>query len=493
MALGQANYQVNSQRDKEGQSFDVKFNWALSDNDQLSYRLSYQRPEVVQLPAEGYGDWGGPLGSGFMATGVTNMYSTAVNWTRTLSNTFIMESRGGLSYYRNEALHTAYGQDLAQSVGINGVNLDEWSSGPTTININNGFTNPALGYSASLPWDRWERTWQFAVDADQAVGQPHGEVRRRLAAQLRHAAADAGQPGPARRVHFQRRQTASPTDTAANAGIANAFASFLLDRPSGIGRDLKVIDEPGTKHWATFLFVHDKWQVSKRITADLGLRWEYYDPMSSLAGKGGLSNYDPATNTLQVSRLRQHREQPRPTEGPEQLGAAPGPHLPPRREDGDPRRLRRQHDAVPGQFLRVQLPGEAEQRLLRAEHVLRRPVPWLPASRRPSWPASRRTASSPRTPRRSSAQSYFYVPADLEQGTLHSWNVAFQRELFWGLTGEVAYVGNRSNDILYRFNINAGMTPGLDRAGQPLFKLYGKTAEVGTWRGRARAATTDCR
>ena len=35
-------------------------------------------------------------------------------------------------------------------------------------------------------------------DADQAVGQPHGEVRRRLAAQLGHAAADPGEPGAAR-------------------------------------------------------------------------------------------------------------------------------------------------------------------------------------------------------------------------------------------------------------------------------------------------------
>ena len=29
-------------------------------------------------------------------------------------------------------------------------------------------------------------------------------------------------------------------------------------------------------------------------------------------------------------------------------------------------------------------------------------------------------------------QSYSYVPADLQQGTLHSWNVAFQRELVLG-------------------------------------------------------------
>ena len=58
----------------------------------------------------------------------------------------------------------------------------------------------------------------------------------------------------------------------------------------------------------------------------------------------------------------------------------------------------------------------------------------------------------------------------------------------WGLTGEIAYVGNRSDDALYRFNINAGMTPGLDRAGQPLFALYGKTAEVRNlaWKGKTR-------
>ena len=37
------------------------------------------------------------------------------------------------------------------------------------------------------------------------------------------------------------------------------------------------------------------------MTVDLGLRWEYYDPIIGLAGKGSLSNYDPATNSLLVS------------------------------------------------------------------------------------------------------------------------------------------------------------------------------------------------
>jgi hypothetical protein len=52
----------------------------------------------------------------------------------------------------------------------------------------------------------------------------------------------------------------------------------------------------------------------------------------------------------------------------------------------------------------------------------------------------------------------------------------------------VAFVGAFSNDVLNRFEYNAGMTPGLDRAGQPLYVLYGKTASVEmlAWKGKTR-------
>jgi len=32
------------------------------------------------------------------------------------------------------------------------------------------------------------------------------------------------------------------------------------------------------RNWALFSFVHDKWQASSKMTIDLGLRYEYYDP-----------------------------------------------------------------------------------------------------------------------------------------------------------------------------------------------------------------------
>lgn len=48
------------------------------------------------------------------------------------------------------------------------------------------------------------------------------------------------------------------------------------------GGDLTVID-PGTRHWAVFSSIHDKWQVTPKMTIDLGLRHEYYTPLVGLA------------------------------------------------------------------------------------------------------------------------------------------------------------------------------------------------------------------
>ena len=78
-------------------------------------------------------------------------------------------------------------------------------------------------------------------------------------------------------------------------------------------------------------------------------------------------------------------------------------------------------------------------------------------------------------------QGFFFVPPNLREARLHSYNVAFQRELWWGLTGEVAYVGNVAHGVIADFNLNAGMTPGQDNAGRPYFQKFGKVASVQTW------------
>ena len=92
------------------------------------------------------------------------------------------------------------------------------------------------------------------------------------------------------------------TRVTALAKPANSFASFLLDVPGTIQRDVKVIDQPGTEHWRVFAFAQDKWQVNQKLTVDLGLRWEYYTPFRGIEDQGGLSNYDPFSEAFVLSR-----------------------------------------------------------------------------------------------------------------------------------------------------------------------------------------------
>jgi len=40
------------------------------------------------------------------------------------------------------------------------------------------------------------------------------------------------------------------------------------------------------------------------------------------------------------------------------------------------------------------------------------------------------------------------ISPDLREGTLHSWNVAFQRQLPFSLTADIAYVGNRGVNLV---------------------------------------------
>jgi hypothetical protein len=76
------------------------------------------------------------------------------------------------------------------------------------------------------------------------------------------------------------------------------------------------------------------------------------------------------------------------------------------------------------------------------------------------------------------AQGLTVVPSDRHDGRLHSWNVAYQMTLPGAFTGEVAYVGNRGEDILATVDLNAGYVLGADRAGQPLFAKFGRTAST---------------
>lgn len=488
-APGQPNYQVDYARVKTTDSFDTKFNVQISQRDQISARLSFLRPKLVD-PAE-FGVFGGskqgsPSGNGFSGTGTDTTYSTGVNYTRSWSNTLVMEARGGMNYFRNQALSGGAGLKTAAEVGIRGANIDEWTNGMTSIDIGNNMSSPLVGFAGSLPWDRSERTVQFATVFTKVAGNhtiKFGEDFRHTRDFLLQTQ-DNG--GPRGQFQFRANQTAIPSDAAATAGFANGFASFLLDVPSLVQRDLKVTD-PGVRFWAAFTFFQDKWAVTPKLTIDLGLRHEFYTPFIGLVDQGGLANYDPTTNTLQVAGYGNVSG----SVGVEKYFKNFGPRA------GASYRLN-ERTVLRGGYGVSTLPFPDNAYVynypVKQNNVFTAPNNFAPAgSMRTGFPdpvftqipANGIVDASPAVLRNA---SYFHVQPDMHEGSLHSFNVAFQRELPGRFTLDVAYVGNRGHDVQTQFNENAATVVGQPgNNGRPLFLPFGKSADVTTWIGTKTA------
>jgi len=468
--LGQNNYQKSQVREKTTDGFDTKFNYSVNASNQISYRFSFQRPEVFDPGL--YGIYGGPANTGFGGTGTNKTISTAANWTRIFSPRLIMDVRGGVSYYHNVADSEGAGLTTSTELGIPGANIDAWTSGLSSITINNGYANPVVGFAGSLPWDRSEKTWNVAA----TVTKLQGNHTIKLGGEWRHnrdfllQTQDAG--GSRGEFIFGSAGAGLLGDNPSVGNLANSMAAFLLDWPNQVRRDLRVLD-PGTKHQATFAFVHDKWQLRPNITLDLGLRWEFYTPFVGLEDQGGLSNYDVATNTLRVAGYGST---------PDNLGVKKDfSHFNPR--TGISWRINEQTVARAGYGAStIPFPDNRfafnypvkQTNVLNSTNQFQRAGTMAAGFPTPSLVQVPTDGVIPAIGSLLNS-TYDVIPSDLHEATLHSWNVALQRQLPWNLTADVAYVGNRGVDLVMDVDRNAGMVLGANNAGRPQFATFGRT------------------
>ncbi len=170
-------------------------------------------------------------------------------WTRVFSAKTVLDVRGGLNYYHNVTATT--GQRADDEHGRRHSRA-RTSTSSRAASRRSASAATRIRCSASRPASRGigpRRPGTSTATLTKLMNNAHGQARRRVAAQPRHAAADAGRRRPARPLRVQRRRApASRAKRRRLSGVANSFASFLLDWPNTVQRDLKVIDQPGTKH-----------------------------------------------------------------------------------------------------------------------------------------------------------------------------------------------------------------------------------------------------
>lgn len=478
------NYAASTTRSKDQDSFDIKLDHQQTEKDRLSFRYSFQRP-VVTDPGR-FGIYGGG-GKGFAAVGTNRTQSTALNYTRTLSPTFLMEARVGVGRYSNKAQNLDYGTAASEAVGIRGANLDDWSSGLSSMNVS-GYGNPLVGFANSIPWNRAETNIDF-VNNWTKIKSNHtikwGVDVRRLRDELLQTQ-DAG--GPRGEFVFGNNQTALPASPGVTASTVqaqvNGLASFLLDTPSNVQRDLAV-QFPAYRAWMVFSYLQDKWQVSQRLTIDLGLRHDFYPPATPRL-KGGFSNYDPSNNTLVVAGYG---------DNPMNLG---------------------RKTYYTGFAPRVGVSYRLNPKtVVRAGYGISWiPFPdnkyaWdnFPVKQTNSYPATNAFGQSVTpagqflsmnsgfpapapatvpdngiinagTPQLLSSTIASYIPLDYREGYIQAWNFAVQRQLPRNWTVDVAYVANHTVRAPVAYNLNASFLFGSGSAGKPFFTKFNKNTDI---------------
>jgi hypothetical protein len=470
---------------KDTDFVDAKVDANLTDKDRLSGRFSFQRPSIFQAPI--FGSAGGPAQGNFEGNGLQNTYSIGLNYNRFFSNTLVAEFRVGVAWYHNEAHNSDFGTKASEALGIPGVNLDAITSGIVGITIanNRGFSNPLIGYSASLPWIRSETNIDFANAWTKIVGNhtlKFGVDLRRV----RDALLQEQTFSPRGLYTFADGQTALNTGTAAKPAVSktsftNDFASFLLDLPNQAGRDLATFF-PNYRAWQFFTFVQDKWLVTPKLSADIGVRWEFYPPATPVK-KGGFSNYNPTNNTLEVSGIGNN---------PDNLGIAThykyfAPRLGLAYRLKDSTVLRAgfgiSYTPFPDNSYAYNFPVRANNQFdpavttfgpaVLADGVT--PATFqngFPGLIQPSIPANG-IITNPTL-----ASTYFVVNQNFKNPYVESWNAAIQQSLRWHFVLDLAYVGNHGVDSVINYNLNAATVAGLGKQGQPEFNSFSRTANT---------------
>ena len=467
------NYQANPDFHAATTQVDVKADQVIHTTDHLTYRYSWGRTNTFQQAI--FGDAGGPAAGGSEASGTNTVFNTALEYTHIVSSSLFIEARAGIDHYRNDTFPAGYGVDIASQLGIPGVNVSPFTSGAPTIDITN-YSEPLIGVGASYPWQRGETNIDMVNNWTKNIGNHSlkfgGEIRR-----VRDDLVQGQTYGPRGVFTYAEGQTALNSPGSVTS-YGNDFASFLLDLPNQVGRDVNVGDA-SWRQTLYFGFVQDTWQATKELTLTYGLRWEFYPP-SNPKKPGGFSQYDLATNSLVVAGYGKNPQdlgmQVNAKDFEPRVGLAWRPisktvvragfgisHTP--FQDNSyafnyPVRQNVVFNSLSSFTPSVQSDNVTTANLSSGFQAAPQPV--IPANGI--------------IPDAALTSTWVVVNTAYRDPYVMSYNLTVERDLGHGWVGNAAYVGNVGRHIPGNFNMNAGLVAGAGAVGQPEYATLGRTA-----------------
>jgi hypothetical protein len=472
---GFANNYFNSASQKMNRkNVDFKTDWNPSEKWHVFARYGYMQADVSGVFALGAA--GGPcVCDGGPGTGDTSVNLATVGYTYNFSPTKLYDANYGFTRMGHISKGADIGKNWGSDVfGIPGTNgPDPRESGLPFFSIA-GYTD--IGNDNSwIPAYRNDQT--FATSQNFSIIHGSHELRMGfdgLRHHLNHWQPELG-AGPRGQLNFTEGLTAlnSPSYTTTQF---NAYAAFLLGLDHDVGRSIQY-EKMTTYELQMGGYFRDRWQVTPKLTATLGVRYELY-PLMTRAGRGGIEEYDPNTNIVSLGGAGGL---------PKGLGVSTSHKM------FSPRiglAYRLNNTTVLRMGYGITRDPMPLSRPLRGFYPLTVGETFTSLSTYAAFgtlaqgipPVVGPNESTGKVPLPTSATMRFITDNHLKRGYIQSWNFIAEKELPGKMVASAGYVGTITVDAFADWNGNAA-APGTGVAGQPFFQKFGRTADTLFWNG----------
>jgi Carboxypeptidase regulatory-like domain len=236
----------------------AKIGYSLSKKDQLNGMFFYER--VVPLNAFPTGPYPG-YGS-YKASGPQK--DLAISETHTFGTRLFNEARFG--YAAQQETRSEIGGISPETMGIQNWDYDHWYQNNPSVPM----VSPAISLAGRFGmgdyggnnWIEGGTNWQATDFVTFLKGKHNMEMGVDLYRRQHHLDVDEVQTGD---FGFDGTVSGNPT------------ADFLL---GAIGSALRIqyVFNPGYEAWSRMFFFQDDWKVSRKLTLNLGMRYELHDP-----------------------------------------------------------------------------------------------------------------------------------------------------------------------------------------------------------------------
>lgn len=293
------NYRAPTKNARQNDQGDIKIDWKMTQKDNLSVRYSQSENVIINTPV---------LAITFPVSPKTPVKSVAINEVHTFNSSLVNELRIGYSrVHMLGGLTTdptgAFGMNGNSIVGIGAAQVLNGFSGQvflppgtTGLTTPNGseyttFGNPGTAtnyadntftYADNLTYLRGHHSFKFGA---QFIRYQQNSLY-------------PGNDGLLGQFVYTGNFTSNPTSGLTNNTQGYSIADFNLDRVaySGTGNASGPLGPTGQRQWRDAYFAQDDWKITPSFTANIGIRYEFDQPMYEVNNKQ--ANINMATGEL---------------------------------------------------------------------------------------------------------------------------------------------------------------------------------------------------